>query len=91
MVEIVRDIPPEVIHHLQQTDDWSKYRASVLFPKDLEKYGKARGKMVEVADGQAAKHASAHDHGNVREFLLLARGVLSQKEAVLKDRASTDT
>jgi len=78
----------EVIHHLQQTDDWSQYRASVLFPKDLEKYGKARRKMVEVADGQAAKHG-AHDHGNVREFLLLARGVLSQNEAVLKDRAST--
>jgi len=81
----------EVIQYLHQTDDWSKYRSSVLFPKHLEEYGKARRKMVEVADGQAAKHASAHDHGNVREFLLLARGVLSQKEAVLKDRASPVT
>ncbi len=90
MVEIARGIPKEVLQSLHQTDNWSGYRMGVLFPKDLEEYGKARGKIDEVAGGQAAKRG-AHDHGNVREFLLLARGALSQKEAVLKNRASTVT
>ena len=76
VVEAVRGIPKEVIRYLHQTDDWSKYRTYVLFPKDLEEYGNARRKIeVRVADGQAAE-----GHGNAREFLLL-----------LKDRASTVT
>jgi hypothetical protein len=82
VVEIARGIPKEVISYLCQTDNWSKYRASALFSKDLEDREKARRKIDEVADGQA----------DAREFVLLARGVLSQKkEAVLKDSASTST